>query len=113
MTREKFRNLAASVRQRLFNRAQERHEDFGLVLTKYGLERFLYRFSESKYRDQFVFKRGLCGRGMQCPYLCRRRFVSARFPKVGSSRFTNMAEFDFPVPEIRDDNQVSPHRGDD
>jgi predicted nucleotidyltransferase component of viral defense system len=56
---EKPRNLAASVRQKLFNRAQERHEDFGLALTKYGLERFLYRFSQSEYRDQFVLKGAL------------------------------------------------------
>jgi len=41
VSREKPRNLAASVRQRLFNLAQERREDFGLVLTRYGLERFL------------------------------------------------------------------------
>ena len=41
VNRETPRNLAASVRQRLFNRAQEKHEDFGLVLTKYGLERVL------------------------------------------------------------------------
>lgn len=59
MSSEKPRNLAASVRQKLFNRAQERHEDFGLVLTKYGLERFLYRFSQSEYRDQFVLKGAL------------------------------------------------------
>jgi predicted nucleotidyltransferase component of viral defense system len=56
---EKPRNLAASVRQKLFNRAQERREDFGLVLTKYGLERFLYRLSQSEYRDQFVLKGAL------------------------------------------------------
>ena len=56
MSRETPRNLAASVRQRLFNRAQERHEDFGLVLTKYGLERFLYRLAHSQYQDQFVLK---------------------------------------------------------
>ena len=59
MTRETPRNLAASVRQRLFNRAQERHEEFGLVLTKYGLERFLYRLAHSQYRDQFVLKGAL------------------------------------------------------
>lgn len=59
VSRETPRNLAASVRQRLFNRAQERHEDFGLVLTKYGLERFLYRLAHSKYRDQFVLKGAL------------------------------------------------------
>jgi predicted nucleotidyltransferase component of viral defense system len=59
VSREKPRNLAASVRQRLFNRAQERREDFGLVLTKYCLERFLYRLSQSEYRDQFVLKGAL------------------------------------------------------
>lgn len=59
VSREKPRNLAASVRQRLFNLAQERHEDFGLVLTRYGLERFLYRLAQSQYRDQFILKGAL------------------------------------------------------
>ena len=59
MSREKPHNLAASVRQRLFNRAQDRREDFGLVLTKYGLERFLYRLSQSIHHDQFVLKGAL------------------------------------------------------
>ncbi|MHB8525818.1 MAG: hypothetical protein ACYDD2_06630 [Candidatus Acidiferrales bacterium] len=59
MTREKPRNLAASVRQRLFKLAQERREDFGLVLTKYGLERFLYRLARSQYRHQFILKGAL------------------------------------------------------
>lgn len=59
MSREKPRNLAASVRQKLFNLARERHQDFGLVLTKYGLERFLYRLAHSQYRDQFVLKGAL------------------------------------------------------
>jgi predicted nucleotidyltransferase component of viral defense system len=59
VSREKPRNLAASVRQRLFNLAQEKREDFGLVLTKYGLERFLYRLAQSQYRDQFVLKGAL------------------------------------------------------
>jgi predicted nucleotidyltransferase component of viral defense system len=59
VSRETPRNLAASVRQRLFNRAQERHEDFGLVLTEYGLERFLYRLAQSQYRDRFVLKGAL------------------------------------------------------
>ena len=59
MSRETPRNLAASVRQRLFNRAQEKHEDFGLVLTKYGLERFLHRLAHSQYREQFALKGAL------------------------------------------------------
>jgi len=59
VSREKPRNLAASVRQRLFNLAQERREDFGLVLTRYGLERFLYRLAQLQYRDQFILKGAL------------------------------------------------------
>ncbi len=52
-------NMAASVRQRLLNLARERREDFGLVLTKYGLERVLYRVSKSNHRDLFVLKGAL------------------------------------------------------
>jgi hypothetical protein len=52
-------NVGASIRQRLLNLAKERQEDFGLVLTKFGLERILYRISQSKYQDLFVLKGGL------------------------------------------------------
>ncbi len=41
------KNSAASVRQRLLNLARERGEDFGIILTKYGLERILARLAES------------------------------------------------------------------
>ena len=51
--------MAASVRQRLLNLARERKDDFGLVLTKYGLERVLYRIAQSKHRDLFVLKGAL------------------------------------------------------
>jgi predicted nucleotidyltransferase component of viral defense system len=50
------RNIAASVRQRLFNLAGERGEDFGLILTRYGLERLLYRLSRSIHGDQIILK---------------------------------------------------------
>jgi hypothetical protein len=52
-------NVSASVRQRLLNLAKDRKEDFGLVLTRYGLERFLYRLSVSPHRDAFVLKGAL------------------------------------------------------
>lgn len=51
--------MAASVRQRLLNLARERHEEFGLVLTKYGLERILYRISQSQHRDALILKGAL------------------------------------------------------
>jgi hypothetical protein len=53
------KNLAASVRQRLLNLTRERNEDFGLVLTKYGLERILFRLSQSQHRDVFILKGAL------------------------------------------------------
>jgi hypothetical protein len=53
------KNLPASVRQKLFNLARSRNEDFGLMLVKYGLERILYRLSCSKRRDAFVLKGAL------------------------------------------------------
>jgi hypothetical protein len=51
--------MAASIRQRLLNLARERKEDFGLVLTKYGLGRALYRIAQSKHREVFVLKGAL------------------------------------------------------
>lgn len=56
MTSKPPRNIAASVRQRLTNVSRERNEDFQFVLTRYGLERLLYRLSISKHAAQFILK---------------------------------------------------------
>ena len=56
MSPERPRNLAASVRQRLLNRARERREDFNYLLTRFANERLLFRLAESGHRDQFVLK---------------------------------------------------------
>lgn len=53
------RNMAASVRARLLNRARETKQDFNLVLTRYAIERLLYRISISKHADQFLLKGAL------------------------------------------------------
>ncbi len=50
------RNLSASVRQRLLNIARRDGEAFDLVLTRYALERLLYRLGQSKFHDQFLLK---------------------------------------------------------
>ena len=52
-------NNAASVRARLLNRAKSAGTDFSLVLTRYALERLLYRLSISKSRDNFLLKGAL------------------------------------------------------
>ena len=50
------RNLVASVRQRLLNISRARGEEFQLVLTWFGLERLLYRLTQSPYGGQFMLK---------------------------------------------------------
>ena len=52
-------NLAASVRARLRNRAEADGADFTLILTRYALERVLYRLSVSAHRDYFLLKGAL------------------------------------------------------
>jgi len=54
-----MKNTAASVRNRLLELARQRGEDFQLILTRYGLERLLYRLGQSEYRDRFVLKGAL------------------------------------------------------
>jgi hypothetical protein len=39
------KNVAHSVRQRLLNISRRTGEDFQLLLTRYAVERFLYRLS--------------------------------------------------------------------
>ena len=59
MKKEPIRNLAASVRERLRQLARARNEPFDLVLTKYALERLLYRLAQSDFRDRFMLKGAL------------------------------------------------------
>lgn len=55
----KAANRAASVRARLLNRARADRTDFNLILTRYSLERLLYRLSSSPWADQFLLKGAL------------------------------------------------------
>ncbi|MBN1274610.1 MAG: nucleotidyl transferase AbiEii/AbiGii toxin family protein [Candidatus Aminicenantes bacterium] len=54
-----IKNIKASVRARLQNKAKEENRPFSEVLQYYGMERFLYRVSQSKYADKFVLKGAL------------------------------------------------------
>lgn len=51
--------LARSVQVRLARHAREIGVDPNLVLTRYGVERYLYRLSRSPYAEQFVLKGAL------------------------------------------------------
>jgi predicted nucleotidyltransferase component of viral defense system len=52
----KPRNQAASVRQRLQNLSRKTGEDFQLLLTRYAVERLLYRLSRSSHGNRFLLK---------------------------------------------------------
>ena len=53
------RNLAASVRAKLLNKARAEKRDFTQILTRYALERLLYRLSISEHASQFLLKDAL------------------------------------------------------
>jgi len=52
-------NIGASIRDRLLNKARAEKLDFNLLLTRYALERMLYRLCISEQRDQFLLKGAL------------------------------------------------------
>lgn len=60
-------NITASVRARLANRAQCDNQPFQQVLQYYGLERFLYRFSQLEQRNEFILKGALMLRVWNAP----------------------------------------------
>lgn len=59
MTDRPRRNVAASVRQRLANAAQQSNRPFQEVLQYFAMERFLYRLSVSPHNERFVLKGAL------------------------------------------------------
>lgn len=60
-------NIHASIRERLRNKAKETNRSFAEILQYYGIERFLYRFSRSKYADKFILKGALLFTVWQIP----------------------------------------------
>lgn len=67
------RNVSASVRARLSNRAKANGEDFQLVLVRYACERFLYRLGESAASEHCVLKGGsLIAVWLEEPYRATR-----------------------------------------
>ncbi|MDO6746704.1 nucleotidyl transferase AbiEii/AbiGii toxin family protein [Gilvimarinus sp. 1_MG-2023] len=60
-------NIAASVRQRLLNRARQQKRPFNELLQYYAMERFLYRLSQSAHAERFILKGALMLRVWQAP----------------------------------------------
>ena len=65
--RKNVTNIKTSIRALLQNKAKDTNRPFAEVLQYYGMERFLYRFSRSKYSDKFVLKGALLFTVWQIP----------------------------------------------
>ena len=63
------RNIPASVRQRLLNRARGEQRPFNELLQYYAMERFLYRLSQSVHAERFILKGALMLRAWRSPEL--------------------------------------------
>ncbi|MGM0664961.1 MAG: nucleotidyl transferase AbiEii/AbiGii toxin family protein, partial [Thermodesulfobacteriota bacterium] len=55
----KTKNIAASVHQRLLNKAKESSRPFNEILQHFAIERFIYRLSKSPHADRFILKGAL------------------------------------------------------
>jgi len=53
-----FKNIGASVRARINNKAKAESVSTQFLLTRYALERMLYRLAVSEHRDSFLLKGG-------------------------------------------------------
>ncbi|MDB4306252.1 nucleotidyl transferase AbiEii/AbiGii toxin family protein [bacterium] len=51
-----LKNIPASIQARLKNRARDTGEELQTLLTRFALERLLFRLSGSKHRESFVLK---------------------------------------------------------
>ncbi|PIE36904.1 MAG: hypothetical protein CSA54_02745 [Gammaproteobacteria bacterium] len=61
------KNIAASVRQKLLNRARMDKRPFAELLQYYAMERFLYRLSQSTHAKHFILKGALMLRVWESP----------------------------------------------
>ncbi len=65
--KKNIKNLEASIRAKLQNKARETNRPFSEILQYYGMERFIYRFSLSQYSDKFILKGALMFAAWQIP----------------------------------------------
>jgi hypothetical protein len=67
MTPRQPKDIAASVRQRLLNKAHTDHRPFNELLQYYAMERFLFRLGASEHATKFVLKGALLFMAWRAP----------------------------------------------
>lgn len=81
------RNVGASVRQRLLNLSRASGQPFDLLLTRYVLERLLYRLTRTLHRRRFVLK----GAMLLTTWFAESSLI---YSSVHSSRFPRQVRWD-------------------
>lgn len=59
MTKRRLTNIAASVHQRLLNKARQSGRPFNELLQYFAIERFMYRLSKTEHGKKFILKGAL------------------------------------------------------
>lgn len=67
MAQKQIKDLAASVRARLYNLSKSKGLEFDSVLLQYFQERLLYRLSISQYKNNFILKGALLFLSLDMP----------------------------------------------
>jgi hypothetical protein len=94
-----IKNIQASIRAQLQNKAKETNRPFSEILHYYGMERFLYRVSRSRYVDKLILKGALMFTVWQVPE--RRTTLDIDFSARYDDRITAIEKL------IRDACKVS------
>ena len=69
VTKPAAKNIGASVRQRLLNKARESGRPFSELVQYFAMERFLYRLSKSEHAEKFILKGALMLAAWKAPLL--------------------------------------------
>jgi predicted nucleotidyltransferase component of viral defense system len=84
------KDVAASVYSRLKNIARQQNTDFQTILQYYGMERFLYRLSQTEHQRKFILKGGLIFNAWELPF--RRVTKDIDFRGFTQNSLTNIEE---------------------
>lgn len=95
------KDIVASIYSRLTNIARQRGIDFQTILQYYGMERFLYRLSQSEHCKKFILKGGLVLNAFDLPFrrvtrdIDFRGFTQNSLPNI-EKIFHDVCLLDFP-----------------
>jgi hypothetical protein len=56
VTQKPLKDPVASIRQRLLNHAKAHNDNYQRILTRYAIERLLFRLSQTEARDRYILK---------------------------------------------------------